>query len=278
MDPLVSLAAASIALVGMHFALSHPLRAPLVKALGEGAFLGLYSLVAAACMIWMVFAFRAAPAADLGGATEKAGWIVSTVLILPALVLFIGSLWKNPRAAQPRRRRHDRSRPDRRLRRHTPSHDVGFRFMGAQPHPAVVELAHADRGQRGADPGFGRHRLSGPQEGSTDERGVVGLGEQDQLLAAIDRATWRGRGHVADRDRCLASAHLGAHWRSGCGCGHMAVVRLKPLKPSWLHFDLLDQLCFNTQSKFFELFAKCIAVNQVNRRSAVAGCLASRIR
>lgn len=101
MDPLVSLAAASIALVGMHFALSHPLRAPLVKALGEGAFLGLYSLVAAACMIWMVFAFRAAPAADLGGATEKAGWIVSTVLILPALVLFIGSLWKNPALPNP---------------------------------------------------------------------------------------------------------------------------------------------------------------------------------
>ena len=96
MDPLVSLAAASIALIGTHFALSHPLRAPIVRVVGEGAFLGLYSLVAAACMVWMIFAFRAAPAADLGGATGEAGWIVSTVLTLPALVLFIGSLWKNP--------------------------------------------------------------------------------------------------------------------------------------------------------------------------------------
>ena len=101
MDSLISLAAASIALVGTHFALSHPLRAPLVKAVGEGAFLGLYSLVAAACMVWMVFAFRAAPAADLGGATGEAGWIVSTVLTLPALVLFIGSLWKNPALPNP---------------------------------------------------------------------------------------------------------------------------------------------------------------------------------
>ena len=101
MDPLVSLAAACIAIVGTHFALSHPLRAPLVEAIGEGAFMGLYSLVAAACMVWMVFAFRAAPAADLGGATGEAGWIISTVLTLPALVLFLGSLWKNPALPSP---------------------------------------------------------------------------------------------------------------------------------------------------------------------------------
>ena len=101
MDPLVSLAAASIALLGTHFALSHPLRAPLVVAIGEGPFLGLYSLVAAACMVWMVFAFRAAPGADLGGATGEPGWIVSTLLTLPALVLFLGSLWKNPALPNP---------------------------------------------------------------------------------------------------------------------------------------------------------------------------------
>lgn len=96
MGPLVSLVAASIALIGTHFALSHPLRAPLAKAIGEGAFMGLYSLVAAACMGWMVFAFRAAPTFDLGGLTGQAGWIASTLLTLPALVLFLGSLWKNP--------------------------------------------------------------------------------------------------------------------------------------------------------------------------------------
>ena len=101
MDPLVSLVAASIALLGTHFALSHPLRAPLVGQIGEGAFLGLYSLVAAACVIWMVVAFRAAAAGDLGGATGEAGWIVSTVLTLPALVLFLGSLWKNPALPNP---------------------------------------------------------------------------------------------------------------------------------------------------------------------------------
>lgn len=101
MDPLVSLAAASIALLGTHFALSHPLRAPLVRAMGGGPFLGFYSLVAAACMVWMVFAFRASPAADLGGASGDAGWVVSTILTLPALALFLGSLWKNPALPNP---------------------------------------------------------------------------------------------------------------------------------------------------------------------------------
>ena len=44
MEPLASLAAANIALVGGHFVLSHSFRAPLVKALSEKGFLALYSI------------------------------------------------------------------------------------------------------------------------------------------------------------------------------------------------------------------------------------------
>lgn len=99
MDPLISLTAASIVLVGTHFAFSHPLRAPLAKALGEGPFLGLYSLVAAACIVWMVFAFRAAPAGGLDG--SDLGWFTATVFTLPAIVLFLGSLSKNPALPHP---------------------------------------------------------------------------------------------------------------------------------------------------------------------------------
>lgn len=101
MDPLISLSAASLALIGTHFALSHPLRSPLVRALGARGFLGLYSLVAAGCMVWMALAFRAAPPADLGGTTGEAGWIIATLLTLPALVLFLGSLRNNPALPNP---------------------------------------------------------------------------------------------------------------------------------------------------------------------------------
>ena len=95
MDPLAELAAASLAFVGTHFALSHPLRAPLVARIGEKGFLLLYSLVAFATLGWMILAFRAAPSADLPGSGDI-GWIVATALTLPALVLFLGSLRGNP--------------------------------------------------------------------------------------------------------------------------------------------------------------------------------------
>ena len=101
MTPLASLTAASLALVGTHFALSHPLRAPLVRVLGAGGFMGVYSLVAAACMVWMALAFRAAPPADLGGATGEFGWIVATALTLPATVLLLGSFSGNPALPAP---------------------------------------------------------------------------------------------------------------------------------------------------------------------------------
>ena len=100
MDPLVSLAAASLAFVGSHFALSHPLRGPLVGVLKPGGFSVVYSAVAAACMVWMYFAFSAAPSADLGGSGEI-GWIIATVLTLPAMVLLLGSFRGNPALAAP---------------------------------------------------------------------------------------------------------------------------------------------------------------------------------
>jgi uncharacterized membrane protein len=100
-DPaLQSLIAASVAFVGTHFALSHPLRAPLVARLGEKGFLPLYSLVAFATFGWMVLAFREAPPVDLSGSGEI-GWIVASILTIPALLLFLGSLRGNPAFPNP---------------------------------------------------------------------------------------------------------------------------------------------------------------------------------
>ena len=100
MEPMTSLVAASLALVGTHFALSHPLRAPLVARIGDGPFLLLYSLIAFACIGWMAAAFRGAGGPDLGGSGD-AGWAVASVLTLVALVLFLGSLRGNPALPAP---------------------------------------------------------------------------------------------------------------------------------------------------------------------------------
>lgn len=101
MDPaLVSLAAACLAFVGTHFALSHPLRAALVKALGEKGFLGLYVVVAFLTFGWIVFAFIGAPSPDLPG-SGAIGWAAASLLTVVALALFLGSLRGNPAFPDP---------------------------------------------------------------------------------------------------------------------------------------------------------------------------------
>ena len=104
MDPaLGSLIAASAALVVTHFTLSHPLRPVLAKGLGEGGFLGLYSLVAAACMVWMYYAFTAIPVQQtpLWPGFDDVSWAIGSLLTLVALVLFTGSLTGNPALPAP---------------------------------------------------------------------------------------------------------------------------------------------------------------------------------
>ena len=97
---LASLVLANLAFLGSHLAMSHPLRRGMVGVLGQAGFLGIYSLVSAALLVWVVLAFRAAPAADLGG-SGTAGWIVATVLTLPAMVLLAGSFAGNPALPDP---------------------------------------------------------------------------------------------------------------------------------------------------------------------------------
>ncbi|HEX4847856.1 MAG TPA: NnrU family protein [Novosphingobium sp.] len=100
--PLANLIAAATAFVGTHFALSHPLRAPLVRITGEKAFPGLYSLVAFATFGWLIMAFRAvAPAAPLWDGMGTAPWIAASVLMLVASVLLAGSFIGNPAMPAP---------------------------------------------------------------------------------------------------------------------------------------------------------------------------------
>jgi len=87
---------AAIAFVGTHFLLSHPLRAPLVRALGERAFLGVYSAVAIATFAWMVVAYGSSPQTAPVWLAGDGLWAVATVLMLVASVLLAGSFVGNP--------------------------------------------------------------------------------------------------------------------------------------------------------------------------------------
>lgn len=107
---LITLIAANIAFVGTHFAMSHPLRAPMVKALGAGGFQAVYILVSLATLAWVYFAFTAAPPADLPGSGEI-GWIIATIITLPAMILLAGSLIGNPALPTPLAEAQARSQP-----------------------------------------------------------------------------------------------------------------------------------------------------------------------
>jgi uncharacterized membrane protein len=86
----------SIAFVGTHFLLSHPLRGPLVRAMGEKPFQGLYSLISLITFGLMIYFYRVIgrepPLWDAG----EAGWIAGTVLMWLGSIFFVGSFLKNP--------------------------------------------------------------------------------------------------------------------------------------------------------------------------------------
>ncbi|MGE8142326.1 NnrU family protein [Novosphingobium sp. NPDC080210] len=101
-DAFAGLVAAAVAFVGTHFALSHPLRAPLVRMAGDKGFQAAYSLVAFATLGWLVVAFRAATGgAMLWDGFASAPWIAATVLMLVASVLLVGSFMGNPALPAP---------------------------------------------------------------------------------------------------------------------------------------------------------------------------------
>lgn len=96
MTGLVMVLATAGSFLGTHFALSHPLRRPLVGAMGENAFLGIYSVVAFATLGATIWAYQAAPVTEPLWDVGDSLWGLSTVAMLFASVLLLGSLVRNP--------------------------------------------------------------------------------------------------------------------------------------------------------------------------------------
>nr|WP_298931935.1 NnrU family protein [uncultured Erythrobacter sp.] len=110
MAGLTELVAANVAFIGTHFAMSHPLRAPLVGALGNAGFQIAYSLVSFATLAWVYFAFSAVPPADLPGSGDI-GWAIATFITLPAMILLAGSYIGNPAMPTPKAAEQARAEP-----------------------------------------------------------------------------------------------------------------------------------------------------------------------
>jgi uncharacterized membrane protein len=100
-EGLGPIAAAAIAFVGTHFLLSHPLRKRIVDAVGNTAFLGIYSVVAAVTLGWLALAYRAAPAGAPVWPVGDGLWTLVTVVMLLASVLLMGSIVRNPAFPNP---------------------------------------------------------------------------------------------------------------------------------------------------------------------------------
>lgn len=100
MTPTVSLALATLAFVGTHLAMSHPLRPALIARLTERGFLGVYSLISFATMGWMILAWRST-SPDALWIAPLWWWPIASGLMLVACILLVGSLRGNPAFPNP---------------------------------------------------------------------------------------------------------------------------------------------------------------------------------
>lgn len=96
----ILLALGMIAFVGTHLLMSHPLRPVMVRRLGPGAFLGIYSLISMVTLTLAVIAFGKAPATpQLWDGQALLPWLLASLLTLVASALFLASLVGNPALA-----------------------------------------------------------------------------------------------------------------------------------------------------------------------------------
>ncbi|MDX1376136.1 MAG: NnrU family protein [Burkholderiales bacterium] len=89
------LALACLAFLVLHVVPSTPLRLVLVNAVGEKAYLGLFSLASLAGIVWMVLAFKAAPLTPLWPGMRH---LPSAVMPFALIFLVSGVLTPNPSA------------------------------------------------------------------------------------------------------------------------------------------------------------------------------------
>jgi uncharacterized membrane protein len=98
-DTLWPVIVATAAFLGTHFGLAWaPVRSALVARLGRGPFLGVYSVVAIATLVWMIMAYTGAPVIEVWPRTTMAREVAWIVLLFAAVFLVCGAATSNPTA------------------------------------------------------------------------------------------------------------------------------------------------------------------------------------
>ena len=95
MDPVANLVIASGAFLLIHVVPSTPLRAALVRKLGEGPYSGLFSLASLALLVWMALAYARAPYTPLWTGLRA---LPSMVMPFAFILIACGVLSPNPTA------------------------------------------------------------------------------------------------------------------------------------------------------------------------------------
>jgi uncharacterized membrane protein len=98
---VASLALATLAFVGSHLAMSHPLRVRWLGLLGEQVFLLLYSAVAFVTLGWMILSWRAVRNSFPLWVAPPWAWPVASGAMLVACILLAGAFFRNPAFPHP---------------------------------------------------------------------------------------------------------------------------------------------------------------------------------
>jgi uncharacterized membrane protein len=98
---IASLALATIAFVGTHLLMSHPLRLKMVQNLGDQGFQIVYSVVSFLTLGWMIWAYRSIRNSEPLWIAPSWVWTAASGVMLLASILLVGSLIRNPAFPQP---------------------------------------------------------------------------------------------------------------------------------------------------------------------------------
>lgn len=96
MTPQAGFFLSAFAFVGLHFLLSHPLRASLVGRLGEKGFQGLYSVQSLLTFGLMIYSYRAIGREPPVWTAGEWVWAVAVLVMWLGAILFVGSFLGNP--------------------------------------------------------------------------------------------------------------------------------------------------------------------------------------